>query len=315
MTFFSSMFSHQNRFLSFWGQVYTCLLFFLILNLANAEPVFQLHSLDKAQGMVSSIVYHIAQDSDGFMWFATQDGLQKYNGVKFVNYRHSRLNENSLSSNIVRNILVDKGGQIWLGTESGVNLYQKKFDNFKRVGLGVATYKIRSLYQSSNGTIWIGSTNGLAQLDVATFKVKHYQQGRVRTIFEDDHKQIWIGTLNKGLFLFDQISERFIPVNTSISSTKTSNERIDLSDVSIIDIFQDSYNRILVATWSKRVHLLNRDTRSLSPYELELPSKKVRTIHEDEEGEVWAEKKGADPFLQKLTVDSILDDKGYIILL
>jgi len=287
MTLIKRMFCHQNWVLSFWRQVYVFVVLSFCFNSLNAEPVFQLHSLDKAQGMVSSVVYDIAQDSDGFMWFATEDGLQKYDGVKFVNYRHSRLNENSLSSNIVRNILVDRDDRLWFGTENGLNLYQKEFDNFKRIDMRLESNQIRALYQSSEGIIWVGSARGLSRLDPKSLNFKNYSHGRVRSIFEDDHKQLWVGSLGKGLYLFDQTSEEFLPVHYSIATNNDIADKIDLSKSSIIDISQDSYGRILVATWGSGVHFLHRDSHSLSQYDIDLPSKHVRTIHEDEKGRIW----------------------------
>jgi len=289
MTHISCRFRHQKRNFSFLGQVYVFVLLSFCFNSINlnAEPVFQLHSLDKAQGMVSSVVYDIAQDRDGFMWFATEDGLQKYDGVKFVNYRHSRLDENSLSSNIVRNVLVDNQGRLWVGTEAGLNLYRKEFDDFERISLELKANQIRTLYQSSDNIIWIGSRSGLSSLDTKSRAIKNYPQARVRSIFEDDHKQLWIGTLGKGLFLFDRVYNSFTPIDSSSVISGKNSVEIKFSEVSVIDIHQDSYGRVLIATWGKGVHILDRDSRTLSQHKLKLPNLHVRSIHQDEKGQVW----------------------------
>ena len=92
-----------------------------------AEPLYQFHTLTKKDGMSSTVVYDVTQDKDGFMWFGTEDGLQKYDGFELKTYRHGRLKPNSITSNIVRSVLTDSAGRLWVGTENGLNLYQKNF--------------------------------------------------------------------------------------------------------------------------------------------------------------------------------------------
>ena len=180
MTLHHSKLAHPNGIFSILGMF--CLLFFLLLNNSplNAEPAFQFHTLDKQQGLASSVVYDIAEDKDGFIWFATEDGLQKYDGFEFINYRHSRLDQHSISSNIVRKLLVDNDGNLWVGTDSGVNLYHKEFDNFQRIDLAfneereIGDNQVRSLYQTKDNSIWVGTISGLNKINPANQLDKFY---------------------------------------------------------------------------------------------------------------------------------------------
>jgi len=300
MSFFSSTLSRLNRKNSMCGSIRLVLfLLFTSFNL-QAEPVFQFHALDKQHGLASSVVYDIAEDSDGFVWFATEDGLQKYDGFEFVNYRHSRRNDNSLSSNIVRSLLVDDEGRLWVGTDNGLNIYRKEYNDFVRVGASkggieensesgeLSSNRIRDLYQTSDGVIWIGTTKGLSSLEPRSLKLNNFNHSKVRSILEDDHKQLWVGTLGSGLHLFDRNTSKFKSVNRIIDGNKNDSSEISsLENESIIDIFSDSYGRILIATWGRGIYRLNRDSHNLRKYLIDLPSENVRTIHQDEAGSLW----------------------------
>ena len=268
----------------------------------NAEPLYQFNTLNKKDGLASSVVYDLAQDRDGFMWFATEDGLQKFDGYELTTYRHSRIDPGSLSNNNVRSLLVDKSGTLWIGTEKGINVFQKDFENFKHyranptVPSGLASDQIRALYQSRDGKIWIGTTAGLSVLDKQSGQFKNYPQYKVRTIFEDETRRLWVGTLDGGLFLFDRMKETFktVTIEATVDSNMNAESRdtksvaaTGVNKVSVVDIFQDSFGRIFVATWGSGVYLLDKDRRKLVGYDFDLPSSFVRSLFQDKKGRFW----------------------------
>ena len=75
--------------------------------------------LSVAQGLSLSWAVCILQDSRGFMWFGTDEGLNKYDGYKFTIFRHDPDNPNSLSHNAARSLFEDKSGNLWIGTTGG----------------------------------------------------------------------------------------------------------------------------------------------------------------------------------------------------
>lgn len=259
---------------------------------AVAEPLFQFHTLTKKDGLSSSVVFDVVQDHQGFIWLATEDGLQRYDGVQLVTYRHNRLDESSLSNNYVKSLMIDKSGVLWVGTENGLNIYQKDFDNFIRIKHNkddknsINANNIRSLYQTSDGTIWVGTIAGLNSIDNKTRRIKSYPHLKVRVLLEDDRRQLLVGTLRGGLYSFDRVYEKFIPLN-DVRAEPGSEDLKSLNESSIIDIFQDSYGRIFVATWGDGVFLLERDIKKLIPYSHPLPSKYVRAIAQDSQGQLW----------------------------
>jgi signal transduction histidine kinase/CheY-like chemotaxis protein/AraC-like DNA-binding protein/ligand-binding sensor domain-containing protein len=115
------------------------LVFFLFLlsgglcsQIANAQ--FKYEILNNAQGLSQGYIFDILQDKDGFMWFSTKDGLNRYDGYQFRIYTHSAYDSTSLSSNQCLALFEDRLGRIWVATEdNGINVYNKAIDRFLRI--------------------------------------------------------------------------------------------------------------------------------------------------------------------------------------
>lgn len=82
------------------------------------------------EGLSQNTVFDIDQDKQGHMWFATHDGLNKYDGYNFTIYRHDEQNPNSIGSDVIRACIVDTQGRVWAGTEKGLSLYDASQDQF-----------------------------------------------------------------------------------------------------------------------------------------------------------------------------------------
>ncbi|MEJ2507691.1 MAG: two-component regulator propeller domain-containing protein, partial [Ignavibacteriaceae bacterium] len=76
-------------------------------------------SILSENGLSQNTVHYILQDNDGFMWFATEDGLNKYDGYNFTIYKNDPHDKNSISDNFIWTIYQDKSGILWIGTNSG----------------------------------------------------------------------------------------------------------------------------------------------------------------------------------------------------
>ena len=82
------------------------------------------------KGLSQSYVYDIIQDDNGFIWIATQDGLNRYDGKNFVYYRHDSTNKNSIADNFIRKLFIDNKKVLWVGTNEGLSRYNESLDNF-----------------------------------------------------------------------------------------------------------------------------------------------------------------------------------------
>lgn len=89
--------------------------------------------LTTSDGLSQGYVHDILQDDDGFMWFATKDGLNRYDGYSFKVYTHDNYDPNSISNNTVRHLFEDSKGRIWASTDNGLNIYDKSRDHFRKI--------------------------------------------------------------------------------------------------------------------------------------------------------------------------------------
>ena len=111
-----------------------CLLF-LCLGTHSAfseipEPInFSYISIN--EGLSQSTVFAIDQDKRGNMWFATYDGVNKYDGYAFTVYQHNEDDPNSIANDISRIVKTDSQGRVWIGTRDGLSYYDEEKDQFK----------------------------------------------------------------------------------------------------------------------------------------------------------------------------------------
>lgn len=107
-------------------------LFFVLFygGIIKSHETLSFSHLSVEDGLSQSTVFSIAQDANGFMWFATYEGLNKFDGYDFTVYYHSPADGNSISGDIVRIVYVDTAGRVWVGTDKGLSLYDVRNDNF-----------------------------------------------------------------------------------------------------------------------------------------------------------------------------------------
>ena len=111
----------------------------------------------------------LIRDHNGIVWIATQDGLNRFDGSEFINYKYSESDSTSISGNLINKLHEDQQGQIWIGTiGNGVSCYDSKRDIFHRVLLRHSSSSneiITSIEEADNGTIWVASRlSGLHKL-------------------------------------------------------------------------------------------------------------------------------------------------------
>jgi len=168
-------------------------------------------------GLSQGYVTAILQDRRGFMWFATRDGLNRYDGNSFVVYKHNPNDPGSLNSNFIQDLMQDNHGYLWIATNTGVN----KFDPTTERGTrylhdpnnpnSIGGAYVTSMAQDSRGYFWFGTQDsGLDKFDPTTGTFIHYRNdsegqfvGRIAQIIEDRHGDIWfVG--ERGLFHLNQ---------------------------------------------------------------------------------------------------------------
>lgn len=193
--------------------------FFLIsLTASFAQPQNpKFRRLTTDQGLSQSHISSILKDRKGFMWFASEDGLNKYDGYKFTHYKHDPENKNSIIESFVLDLLEDKKGNLWVATERGLDRLDSEKDQFVHYSYGGARMSVNTLFSDSKNRLWLGTDHGLLLFNPQESSFKLYQQeyrkskGRYDfiTSIAEDHKGIlWVGT-EGGLFVLDPASKKF----------------------------------------------------------------------------------------------------------
>ena len=177
----------------------------------------QFKTLGTADGLSHASATAIVQDADGYLWFGTQAGLNRYSGDNFVVFLHDPASNNSLSHDHVRVLFIDSSKRLWIGTQNGLNLYEQDKEIFRRFLLGTGEQysgSIRTITEDKRGVLWVGAEDGLYRL--VEDKLEKFQllvkdstglitkvDDSVFSILEDSQSHIWIGTSANGLIELD----------------------------------------------------------------------------------------------------------------
>ena len=149
---------------------YLILFFLFITNIsftqANKENVL-FESLTVKDGLPQMSVLDITQDTQGYIWMATRDGLARYDGYSFDIFRNDENDTLSISNNYVVSVQEDKNKNLWIGTLYGLNRYNANTETFTRFYHSpindntLSSNEIRKIYIDDDNNVWIGTTNGL----------------------------------------------------------------------------------------------------------------------------------------------------------
>jgi signal transduction histidine kinase/ligand-binding sensor domain-containing protein/DNA-binding response OmpR family regulator len=195
--------------------------------------------LSVKDGLSRSWVKCIHQDSHGFLWFGTEDGLNKYDGYNFSVYRHNSTYKNSLNHNNITTIYEDSKGTLWIGTHVGLNKYNRETDEFIPIN-AIQTY-VDCVYEFDNGKQLVGTPVGLFVFNPVDLTAKQvYDDTYVTDIFIDNKNNCWLATI-KGLVLIDTSDYSYQTINLP-------GYEEGMGNISIHKLLQDSKGRIWIGT-------------------------------------------------------------------
>lgn len=253
------------------------------------------------QGLSHGNVITILQDSKGFMWFGTRDGLNKYDGYNFVIYKNDPEDPNTLVNNMVMDIVEDEEGKFWIATGGGgLDRFDPMTETFTHLPTGedgVSDTYVNALYLDKQGGLWIGTdTRGLNRYDTKTktfsyFKHDDDQAGsladdKVMDILEDSENNFWVATDGGGLELLNGDKKTFTHFQYR------EGDKSSISDDRVWGLFEDSKKRLWIGTYIG-MSLFDRTTRTFKRYlprgqnENGLVSYTVRGFGEDDFGNLW----------------------------
>lgn len=278
-------------------------IFFLLisLNISGQSIQMSFDHLTVDDGLSQSCVFSIAQDSKGFMWFGTRDGLNKYDSHTFKEYKHNQKDPNSLIGSVIFSLLSDKQGTLWVGTNNGLSIYNSQKDNFTNLvnnpkdPNSLSQNGIMYILEDRSHHIWVGTRNGLNLLisrnpyRFKRFLYYPHQENYVHSIFQDRAGIIWVGT-ERGLF--ELISAGKDQRYKIFCYRHNSNNVNSLSHDYINAISEDFSGSIWVGTEKGGINLLDKKTGKFtsalnSKAELFHLDETIRFLKLDPGGNMW----------------------------
>lgn len=245
---------------------------FLILSVLTlyAEKTNYLYSFnsDLNEGISQLSVMTIYQDSRGYLWFATKNGLNRFNGKEYKIYHREDGNEQSLSNNSVTSITEDQEGYLWVGTNNGLNRIDLNTNEIKRYNLetnGLVANSISTVYTDRSGCLWVGTWEGL---NCYNREGDHFEyipieddteRAMIVTLVEDSSGRFWIGTRNKGLLLCDH------QMNL-ISQFTSESKNMPLNNNNITSIYEDDKKQIWVGCKNSGLNKINLRDNEVTSY-------------------------------------------------
>ena len=236
---------------------------------ATESGIFNFSNINLKNGLSQLSVLAIAQDSKGYIWFATRNGLNKYDGEKFTIYKHDNDDPHSLSDNHITCLLPDDANEgLWVGTNNGLNYINLKTNQITKYQTddypNMPGNNIAVLQFDQSGNLWVGTRTGLCiwQPRSGEFKKKYSdhvpENEAIMQLYIDAEKRLYIGTHRHGLFICTPEMELIQQLNKSTQPA--------LSDDAISCIFEDSQHQVWIGTETRGLNKWNPKTKDLSIY-------------------------------------------------
>ena len=201
------------------------------------------------------------QDSKGFLWITSNDGLRRFDGYSFKVFKNEKNNKNSLNVNPLQGICESKDGLIWIGTVGGgVNIYDPKSEKFEFLMMdssnsnSLSSNLVYSICEDADGYMWFGTFGGgLCRYERKKKEFKRFAPEpnniyslsgtNIRDIVVDKNKQLWIGIDGGGLCRYEKTTNRFIRY------LHNPNDPESLASDIVLDIFIDKDGFFWTGSW------------------------------------------------------------------
>ena len=272
--------SHQNIWAGTWGGG--------INFLSSDGALFKSFSYSPnspESSLSTQIASAVCIDKQGLLWIGTDGGginILK-DGQRIATYTEE---SGHLSGNSVQTALCDQKGNLWFGIfNGGIMYYNIQTKSFQQIfPEKESTQDVRSLFEDNNGTIWVGTSNGVFQIDRESKKILQHMNANapdnlVRSVMKDKKGQIWVGSFGRGIFLYASNGKRLKEFNTYLNFPSNT----------INQIFEDSKGCIWAATGEGLVQIENSSPWKYKVYQRNegLANTFIWAIEEDENQNIW----------------------------
>jgi len=251
------------------------------------------------QGLSQGTVQAMVQDYQGFLWFGTEEGLSRFDGYSFLVYKTDPKTPGSLPDNMISALYEDRKRQLWVGTEHGLCRYVREENRF--VPVPEIQDKVTAILEDDDNNLWASSIGG--GLSVLRHGAAHFVSYNpipgdpdaipshlLTTLFKDHLGQLWVGTANAGLALYDPTAEfpnRFKRYQHDPANPDS------LSDNNVWSISEDREGRLWVACYGGGLNIMDRKTGRFEHLHQDgdddkcLPTDLITAITFDPEGTLW----------------------------
>ena len=259
-------------------------------------------SLD--DGLSQSNVFTILQDSDGLMWFGTENGLNRYNGYDFTVFKRERGNPDALFNDYIFDVAEDASGRFWVASNGGglarMDRAGETFTTFRHDPIdpnSISSNAIRKLLADADGSLWLGTRDaGVDRFDPETGRVENFRFGEaddpnrnvneVYAMYRDADGILWVGT-NDGLIKLNPDTGNFVHFEHADYDASS------LSGHRVRSIFEDSRGQLWIGTYESGLNRLDRQTYEFERFANDpadpasLSGNRVAAIFEDSTGRLW----------------------------
>ncbi|MGQ1784265.1 MULTISPECIES: hybrid sensor histidine kinase/response regulator [unclassified Saccharicrinis] len=242
-------------------------LIFLFILIAQFLSGQNKYFFDYNEGLSNSLINKVYQDHLGFIWVATENGLNRFDGIKFSTFTEA---EHHLKANYVITITEDSKGKIWLGLVNGLQVYDHTSETFIEVKIFIENQQIHpfvtSILETKNGDIWIATSGfGLVQIPkdlgrprYSTRLNKQFCSLHIRKLFEDKDGLLWIGSDNDGLNAYNRTTGEVKTYSNSEHSY------ISVPGNDITSICEDEQGNLFIGSLKEGLCKLNKQTGAVT---------------------------------------------------
>ncbi len=282
------------------------LIFFLSQTYHTFGQVFSCERITTQDGLSQNTINSIFQDSKGFLWLGTQDGLNRYNGYEFKIFRHLVEDTSSLSHSWVWDIIEDQDENLWVATWNGLNKLPAISNQFipyysDSLATGYRGNRPTSFSIDSKGYLWIGTWGeGFNKYDHTKGRFTNYSvvqndknsipSNLIRDIYHDREGRLWVGSWN-GLSRIDSISpEKIIKISTYQHNPSNNHS---ISDNRVTCIFEDNRGNLWIGTLEGGLNKYVESDQRFIRYQSEpnnlnaISGNDISCIQQDRKGILW----------------------------
>ena len=253
---------------------------------AHCMDDYQFRVYRVENGLSQNTVWCSMQDHNGFIWFGTKDGLNRFDGYCFKIFRNNPDDDSTIGNNFVRAIYEDTDHSILVGTDNGLFSYDYETGSFSRISLpdteDERQVAVNAIAADRDGRIWIGTFGlGLFVLDkdrwqryMADGRTGSIKSDQIWKLFLDSYGTIWVGTLGGGLCRYDASRHTFKCFNADSAGI----------DNDIYEIYEDSSHRFWIGTWARGLLCMNRNDETFTTELSSSVCEAIRCIKETDPG-------------------------------